>query len=129
MKTKIILPVFAVIAVLAIAFSTSAFKDKESLKDKAKNDDTTAKTKYATYYFQYLGSDIESEYEDSTKWQTLPAGDPGDTGCPGNDIVCILRTTDLTNLSRTELVNFLQAQVSAQSYCNDGNRAIHLKTD
>ncbi|MEI9909756.1 MAG: hypothetical protein WDO71_08820 [Bacteroidota bacterium] len=114
MKRKFILPILAAIVGLVVVFGVSAFKG-------APKKDTG---KFTTYYFQFSGTNIEAQYEDSTKWTVLPSN-PGSDPCDGENIyVCVMSTPDLASGTRTALVTYLAAQTSAKTYCNE---AAHVK--
>lgn len=121
MKKTFIIPALAVTAALVLAITTSAFTSgpKKEYKEKEK---------YTTRYFQFSGEDIESQYEDSTKWTVL-ASPPGTDPCPGEVYVCVMQTDDLAAGTRTALVTYLNGLASAQTYCNNSNRVVWKRTD
>ncbi|MBN8877042.1 MAG: hypothetical protein J0I32_05805 [Sphingobacteriales bacterium] len=120
MKKKIILPVFAVIATLAIAISMSAFTGKSHPAD-------VAKKEVVTKYFRYSGPNNEADYKNPIYWAPLAA--PGGTDpCPGNDFVCIMQTEDVPSGLVNDLVTYLSNTTvvpSAKAYCNDGTHVIY----
>lgn len=122
MLKKIILPVFAVIATLAIAFGMSAFTEKSLTIGVEKKD-------VVTTYFKYTGPDNEADYKNPIYWTPLAA--PGDTDpCPGDEFVCIMRTDDVPTGTVNDLVYHLTNNVpSAQGYCNTAARVIDKQAD
>lgn len=112
MKKTFMIPALAAIAGLVWAFTMSAFKSEPVKESK----------KFDTHYFQFSGTNSETQYEDSTKWIVLPAV-PDSDPCPGaNSYVCVMRTADLATGTRTALVNYLQGLSSAKDYCNETER-------
>ena len=120
MKFKAILPVFAVIAALAIGVSLSSFTDK-----------TEPKKTGATLFFEYTGG--VGGYDIPGNWQYLPSGNPTVSPCdPGTDIACVLRVNE-DDLSGTgtlaeQVADFLDNYPGgAEMYADDPSNTPHRK--
>lgn len=113
MKTKVLLPVLAVIAALAIVFVTSSF-----LANPGKESKNTTKPQFDNYYFEYTGTNDEEEYKKEENWSYIGDEEPANP-CGGTEYVCILVTNEIANPTREALVDYLEGLGSAAEYCND----------
>lgn len=85
MKTKILLPVLAVIAALAIVFATSAFgikKDQLVAKEKSLKEESQTEPKYWQLRDAILDPSLPGSYE--------PYDGPMPPDCEGNEQVCVI---------------------------------------
>ena len=127
-QIKSVLTAIVVVIMVATGLSLSA----AAILDNGKKD-VKKNNRLTTYYFQYSGTNTESQYEDANNWLYLSDTDVAIDPCPGlNNIVCVIKADFATQPTTEDLANFLAGLETsevdgAMNYCTNSTNIRHKK--
>jgi hypothetical protein len=110
MKTKILLPLVAVIAALGIVFAASAFSSKETAIEK-NTPATEIKRPASAMFYSYNPALPQSSRTSYTR-----VDNPGEDPCPGSDVLCGIWVLPSASDSHPDLTAFNALKANPSYY-------------
>lgn len=117
---------------IMVGVATLTFGFKAEVKDHNDEYKKTGGKRLTTYYFQYSGTNSESEYENASRWSNITDVEPPSDPCPGaNNIVCVLKADFATPPTAADLSTYLASLTpsgtGASTYCTNNSHIFSKK--